>query len=62
MLIAIMNSQGLGHRQDSRSEYEEAEQLRRPGHYVRLRGDYRWEEADGDYQPDARKRQVSSGT
>jgi len=57
-----MNSQGLGHRQDSRRECEEAEQLRRPGHYVCLRGDYRWEEADGDYQPDARKRQVSSGT
>lgn len=57
-----MNSQGLGHRQNSRRECEDAEPLRRPCYYVRLRGDCRWEKADGDYQPDARERQVSAGT
>jgi len=42
LLIVLMNSQGLSHRQDSRRECEETEQLCRPCHYVCLRRDYWW--------------------
>lgn len=52
--------QGLGNCQDRRCQRQGAAQLRRSRHDVRVRGDDRRQEADGDHQRDARERQVSA--
>lgn len=54
--------QGFGHSENRGRQCRRSAGVRGACDDVRLRGAHRWQEADGDYQRDARERQVPERT